>query len=149
MMTPVRMESTDDYEELKEFFIKNELEYDEDDERPDIVKMWRMTHGQGELKALVGGAVLTMKDGEYCIEGIAIDRIYRKFGLGKILMKKALDEVRSRGGNRVVLLARAPGFYRKLGFRSIPKEESPIKFDCFTCPQNGKDCFPELMVMDL
>ena len=149
MMTPVRMESTEDYEELRAFFIENGLEFDEDEARPDIVKMWRMTHGQGDLKALVGGAVLTIKNGEFCIEGIAIDRIYRKLGLGKVLIKKACEEVKNRGGKRIVLLARAPGFYRKLGFSTIPNEESPIEFDCFTCPQNGVDCFPAVMALDI
>lgn len=149
MMTPVRMESTQDYEELRDFFIKNDLEFDEDEEPPQIVKMWRMTHGTGQLKALVGGAVLSLRDGEYCIDGIAIDPIYRKLKLGKILMGKAIEEASARGAKRIVLVARVPGFYKKLGFKTVANEDSPVHFDCLGCPQNGRDCFPEVMVLDL
>lgn len=142
-----RMESTDEYDRLIRFFIENGLEFDEDEEKDgEILKAWKMTQ-TGDY--LVAAAMLVMRQGHYVLEGIAVVEPMRKAGLGKILMKKVMEEVRSRGGKELILMARKPKFYEKLGFSVVKPQDAPPIFDCLGCPQYGVDCFPEIMKIGL
>ncbi|MEG0661789.1 MAG: GNAT family N-acetyltransferase, partial [Anaerovoracaceae bacterium] len=60
-----------------------------------------------------------------------------------------IGEVRKLGGTRLFLVARAPGFFRKAGFVTVPKEEAPNFFECLTCPQYGVSCHPEVMMLEV
>ena len=71
------------------------------------------------------------------------------FGYGEELLRRGLEEVKSLGGSRMFLVARAPGFFAKSGFVPVPREEAPEFFECLTCPQYGVDCHPEVMIKDL
>ena len=137
--------TTDDYERLVPFFVANDLEFpdEEDYEVPtDLVQCWKVTEGaqpepdedSAEYKTdrhrLIGGFVLAERQGEFIVDGIAVDPEYR-------------------GGKRIFLVARAPGFFRKSGFVTVPREEAPNFFECLTCPQYGVDCHPEVMRLDL
>lgn len=145
-MLKFRMESTDDYELLVPFFIENGLEFDEDEKHPeDGVKAWKVTQGDH----LIAGCSLVLRDGNFVIEGIAVEKTFRKFGIGKILIGKALEEVRNRGGRELILMARKPGFYEKLNFQVVKPEDAPPIFDCLGCPQYGVDCFPEIMKYEI
>ena len=46
------------------------------------------------------------------------------------------------------LVARAPGFFAKHGFKEVAREDAPNFFECFTCPQYGKTCHPQVMRKD-
>lgn len=141
-MLKFRMETTDDYGLLVPFFIENGLEFDEDEKDPEHpVKAWKVTQGDH----LVAGCSLVLRDGNFVIEGIAVEKALRQFGIGKILMNKALEEVKQRGGKELILMARKPGFYKKLGFETVKPKDAPPIFDCLGCPQYGVDCFPEIM----
>ena len=59
------------------------------------------------------------------------------------------DETLKRGGSSIFLVARAPGFFRKSGFVTIERDEAPQFFECFTCPQYGTECRPEVMRLDI
>ena len=143
--------ATDDYERLVPFFVANDLEFpdEEDYEVPtDLVQCWKVTEGaqpepdedSAEYKTdrhrLIGGFVLAERQGEFIVDGIAVDPEYRKEKLGKALLDLGL-------------VARAPGFFRKSGFVTVPREEAPNFFECLTCPQYGVDCHPEVMRLDL
>ena len=156
--------TTDDYERLVPFFVANDLEFpdEEDYEVPtDLVQCWKVTEGaqpepdedSAEYKAdhhrLIGGFVLAERQGEFIVDGIAVDPEYRKENLGKALLDLGIAETRKRGGKRIFLVARAPGFFRKSGFVTVPREEAPNFFECLTCPQYGVDCHPEVMRLDL
>lgn len=146
-----KLTQTDDYEELRKFFIVNELEVSEE-EGPvptDIVKCWRMTDESFDEPKLIGGVVLARREGEYIIDGIATDSGYRKQHLGKRLLAEAVAEVKRAAGTRIFLVARAPGFFRTQGFERIPKEGAPDFFECLTCPQFEVSCHPEVMKLDL
>lgn len=147
-MINIVMSETKDYEKLVPFFIENELEFSEEEPVPtDLVKCWQVTHGkEGDL---VAALVLAKREGEFIIDGIAVEKIYRKLKIGKILLDKAVEETLSRGGDSIYLVARAPEFFRKYGFKTIPREEAPNFFECFTCPQYRKTCHPEVMKLDL
>ena len=140
---------TEDYEKLVPFFIENELEFTEEDaeEVPtDVVKCWQITDADGRL---VGGFVLALREGEYICDGIAIDNSLRGTGLGSQLLKLGLEETVKRGGERIFLVARAPEFFRRNGFVTVPRQEAPNFFECLTCPQYGISCHPEVMRFDI
>ncbi|MGX8773733.1 MAG: GNAT family N-acetyltransferase [Bacillota bacterium] len=140
---------TEEYDKLVPFFIENELEFTEEDaeEVPtDLVKCWQITEADGRL---VGGFVLALREGEYICDGIAIDESLRGTGLGSRLLKLGLEETVKRGGDRMFLVARAPEFFRRNGFVTVPRQEAPNFFECLTCPQYGISCHPEVMRFDI
>ena len=146
-MVNFKISVTEDYEKLVPFFIENELEFSDEDPVPtDRVKCWEIVDGDGKL---IGGFVLAKREGEFIVDGIAIDPEYRKFKLGKALLEKGIEEALKRGAKRIYLVARAPGFFRKYGFVTISREESPDFFECLTCPQYNVSCFPEVMKLAL
>ncbi|MDR0424259.1 MAG: GNAT family N-acetyltransferase [Clostridiales Family XIII bacterium] len=159
---------TDDYDALVGFFIENGLEFSVNDEVPqDLIKCWDAhmdgasldgapgpagpVAPQGEAAGglLVGGCVLALREGEYIIDGIAVDARLRHMGLGESLLGAALQEIRDLGGKRLFLVARAPDFFRKQGFATVGRDAAPNFFECFSCPQYNLSCFPEVMRLDI
>lgn len=143
MKNNVIYQETDDQKKLDRFFMMNELEYSE--EHPvatDRIRCWEALDVKGDL---AGAVALALRQGEYIIDGIAVDEKYRGTDIGRTLLRLALGEVASRGGGYVFLVARAPGFFRKEGFETISKEGAPNFFECLTCPQFGETCHPEIM----
>ncbi|MEG1583671.1 MAG: GNAT family N-acetyltransferase [Anaerovorax sp.] len=153
----VKITVTQDYEKLVTLFVNNELEFSLNDDVPtDLVKLWKAQSIIPDPQAcnsyiglLVGGCVLAVREERYIIDGIAVEAPYRKFQLGKQLLALAIAEVKALGGKELYLVARAPGFFRKQGFVTIPREEAPNFFECATCPQYNVDCFPEVMKLTL
>lgn len=156
------MRTTDEYERLVQFFVKNGLEFDGDEEvDTDIIKCWKISQAvQDDLThvkdahtdgkdALAAGCVLALREGRYIIDGIAVDPALRKAGLGKMLVEKVKQEVLQRGGDAIYLVARAPGFFRTLGFTAIDPQDAPNFFECKQCPQYQVSCHPEVMKLDL
>lgn len=155
-MVSFKISVTEDYEKLVPFFIENELEFSEEEPVPtDLVKCWQIVTGEDNdadgdpAGKLIGAFVLARREGEFIVDGIAIDPRYRKFRLGKTLLDKGIEETLKLGGKRIFLVARAPGFFRKQGFVTVPREEAPNFFECLTCPQYGVSCHPEVMRLDL
>ena len=142
------LRETDEYAKLVEFMIANQLEFTEEDaeEVPtDLVKCWEITDSAGNL---IGVFVLAKRQGEYICDGIAVDGSRRGENLGTELLNKGIEETKSLGGRSMYLVARAPEFFRKNGFVTIPREEAPNFFECLTCPQYGKTCHPEVMKIE-
>ena len=146
-MINFKISVTEDYDKLVRCFIENELEFSEEEPVPtDLVKCWEITDGDGRL---IGGFVLAKREGEFIVDGIAIAPEYRKFKLGKALLERGIEEALKRGAKSIYLVARAPGFFRRYGFKTISREESPDFFECMTCPQYQVSCFPEVMKLEL
>ncbi len=146
-MKDLRIAVTDDYNQLVPMFMANRLEFSEDEPIPtDIVKCWHLTDEQGCLQ---GGAVLALREGQFIVDGIAVNEPYRKTGAGRKLLDCIIAETSSRGGSSIFLVARAPGFFSKSGFVTISRDEAPQFFECFTCPQYGTECRPEVMRLDV
>ncbi len=142
----IEIRTTDDYEKLVPFFIENELEFSEEDPVPtDIVRCWEAV----EEDRLIGGFVLARREGEFICDGIAVDEDYRKQELGRALLRLGIRETLERGGKRMYLVARAPGFFAREGFTAVSRDEAPNFFECLTCPQYGVSCHPEVMVKEL
>jgi N-acetylglutamate synthase-like GNAT family acetyltransferase len=136
------------------------LEFEEGEEYGDdeIVKCWRADEAEAPFpeadapdagpsgdSRLIGGCVLAKREGEYICDGIAVAPGRRKDGLGKKLLNLLIEEARTRGASRVFLVARAPGFFAASGFVPVPRDDAPGFVECFTCPQYGKTCHPEVM----
>lgn len=143
-MLKVRMESTTEYERIIKFAIEQGLEYDPEEQQDfsDIVGAWKITQ-PGDY--IIGTCMLGYEDGHYVLHAVAVDPVLRKFGLGRVLVKKAMEKAQELGGDEVVLIGRAPEFYSKLGFTEIKPEDSPLEFECLTCPQYRVSCHPQIM----
>lgn len=147
-MLRMKMRQTDEYEKLVRFFVENELEFDGDEEvDTDIIKCFEVVHGDEEH--LVGGVVLAKREDRYIIDGIAVEKIYRKMKIGEILLKKVIDTVKGLGGNSLYLVARAPEFFRRYGFETVNPENAPNFFECKQCPQYQVNCHPEVMKLEI
>ena len=134
--------SVDDHESLNRFYEKNDLEISEEDPvGTDAVKSWVLV----EDEKLAGAATLALREGEYIIDGIALDESYRGGGRGTALLNTVIDEVRKRGGSRIYLVARAPEFFGASGFKEVERADTPEFFECFGCSQYGVKCFPKVM----
>jgi N-acetylglutamate synthase-like GNAT family acetyltransferase len=150
----VGINETDDYAALVSVFIKNGLEFSEEDEAraargvpADIVKCWKAAEMPDGL--LIGGCVLAVRETSFIIDGIAVEPEYRELKLGKKMLELAVGEAKSRGANELFLVARAPEFFRKQGFVAVLREDAPNFFECFTCPQYNISCFPEVMRLEI
>ena len=134
--------SVDDHESLNRFYEKNDLEISEEDPvGTDAVKSWVLV----EDEKLAGAVTLALREGEYIIDGIALDESYRGGGRGTALLNTVIDEVRKRGGSRIYLVARAPEFFGASGFKEVERADAPEFFECFGCSQYGVKCFPKVM----
>lgn len=141
------MKETDEYERLVKFFVENQLEFDGDEEvDTDIIKCYKVTHGDDYL---VGAVVLAKREGQYIIDGIAVEKLYRKMKVGQILLKKVIEEVKKLGGDSLYLVARAPEFFKKYGFVTVNPDDAPNFFECKYCPQYQVDCHPEVMKLEI
>lgn len=146
-MKRITIKETDDYDKLVPMFIANDLEFGMDEPVPtDLAACFEMTDEDGNLE---GGAVLAKRQGEYICDGIAVNEKYQKVGYGKLLLDELIKRIREEGGERIFLVARAPGFFRKQGFYRVDKDEAPMFFECSSCPQYGVTCTPEVMRRDV
>lgn len=144
------MRETEDYEKLVPFFIENELEFSEEEPVPtDLVKCWEVVQNKDADAPLMAALVLAKREDEYIIDGIAVQKLFRKSKIGKILLDKAVQETKAQGGKSIYLVARAPEFFRKYGFETVPREKAPNFFECLTCPQYAKTCHPEVMKLEI
>ena len=157
MTSVIKLQVTDDYDSLVPFFIENELEFSEEEPpvTEEIIKLWKITEesfdeeGDPADSRIIGGFVLAKRQGEFICDGIAVDPEYRMFGYGRELLNKGIEEVRNLGGKRMYLVARAPGFFAGEGFVKVDRNDAPEFFECFTCPQYGVSCTPEVMRLEL
>lgn len=147
-MIHFKISVADDYEKLVPFLIENGLEFSKEAPIPtNLVKCWQITGDEGDT--LIGALILAKHEGEFIVDGIAIDVQYRRLKLGKTLLNYSIEETLKQGGHRIFLVARAPEFFRKQGFVTVPREEAPDFFECLTCPQYRVSCHPEVMRLDL
>lgn len=98
---------------------------------------------------LIGCATLTEVNEEYIIRYVVIKKEFQGKGLGSILVTKIIEKVKDRKGKRVLLTAKVPEFYKKLGFEIIPREEALFESDCINCHRFHNGCESEIMKLDL
>lgn len=88
---------------------------------------------------LVGAATLSERGGIMILDYIAVLPAYRRQRIGAELVARL-----TAGRGPVYLVARAPSFFRSLGFLPFtpPTGHPADTADCRDCPQYGKDCRP-------
>lgn len=146
-MSEIKITVTDDIDVLNDFFEANDLEIsDAEPVETNVIKAWR---ADDENDKLVGGVCLAFREGDYIIDGIAVDQSLRGKRMGEKLLGLAIDQVKSLGGKKLFLVARAPGFFKTQGFNIVSEKEAPLFFECADCPQYKVDCFPEIMLLEV
>ena len=141
------LRETDEYDRLISFMTKFGLEFDgEDQVGNQVLKCWKVIQ---EPDHLTGGIILSMRQGEYILNGIAVDTPLRKSGIGRIMVDKLVTEVRKREGKRILLVAKVPEFFEKVGFKEVQGHDMDHLFTCARCGQKGNSCSPKVMVMEL
>ncbi len=88
------------------------------------------------------GALHVLWDDLAEIRSLAVVEERRNNGLGRLVVDRMLDEAREIGLPIVFTLTYVPGFFEKLGFRLIDKEELPRKIwvDCIDCVKFPNNC---------
>ncbi|HEY2382101.1 MAG TPA: N-acetyltransferase [Terriglobia bacterium] len=71
-------------------------------------------------------------------------------GTGSAIVQALIEKARSEKISQVFALTLAPGFFQKMGFRTVEHKDLPMKVwkDCVACPKYG-NCDEIAMVMDL
>jgi amino-acid N-acetyltransferase len=71
-------------------------------------------------------------------------------GTGRALVDALVERARADSITRVFALTLAPGFFSKMGFKTVEHRELPLKVwtDCVACPKYG-NCDEIAMVLDL
>lgn len=146
-----RYEETSDVELLIGLFERNDIEVAEDefsDGFTHLIKAFAVFDEEAEGKAVGAVALVTRLD-RTVINGIAVDKEYRREGLARVLLKMAMDEAKRIGAKTIWIVARAPLFFAAQGFEYITEDQVPKGlFDCLVCSQYNKICFPKLMKYD-
>lgn len=129
---------------VMDLFMRSDLEIEEDEfVRRQFLKGYKAENEKGEV---IGGCALTVQEGHYIINGIAVDPEYRKTNIASELLSKTTADAKALGAEEMILVARAPGFFRKNGYENVPDSQVPQGlFDCLQCPQYKTRCFPEIM----
>lgn len=141
----VKMIETGRYLELVPLFRESGLEiHIEGDSPPAMVTCWRAEDEEGSL---LGGISIEYKGGEYVIGDIAVRADLRGQDIGTLMLKTAMEKIRSLGGRRIYLVAKAPKFFEKFGFTYLTTDQAPEIFNCKSCDQLGVSCHPEFMTL--
>jgi len=135
---------TDEFEKIRALAVSSGLE---DGPFEYIVEAFGVYRGS----ELVGCAALKADGTRHAVEWLAVNEGLRLKGLGKKLVSEVEMSARKRGATRLWALARAPAFFRRIGFSGAPEDDSerPPMASCMACKQYGKTCHPEIMVKQL
>ncbi|MFH1086550.1 MAG: N-acetyltransferase [Chloroflexota bacterium] len=84
------------------------------------------------------------------VRSLAVDPAYEGRGVGRRIVEVLLDDARALGLPRVFALTYVQGFFERMGFHVVPKEELPHKIwgDCLNCPK-FPNCDEVALIRDL
>ena len=73
------------------------------------------------------------------IQSVAVDRDYRRQGIGSRLIQSVLEKVMPFNPPHAIVLTYAPDFFASLGFREIPKTQVMHKLymGCINCTKHA------------
>ncbi|MCU0916128.1 MAG: N-acetyltransferase [Planctomycetes bacterium] len=74
------------------------------------------------------------------IKSLAVAHENRGAGVGTALIAVALEQARYLGVPRLFALTLEPGFFERVGFSVVPKDDLPMKVwsDCAKCPKQSE-----------
>ena len=127
-----------DNDSLINFYIENELEFDENKNYFGInVKSFVIV----ENKKIKGAVSISLYKDKNFIEALAVDEKYRRKGYGKILLEKAIKEL----GKPVYTISKVDEFYLKNGF--VYDNADLIDKECKTCEEYTELSFPIFIIL--
>ena len=97
-----------------------------------------VAHVDGEFAGCGALAVIWTDIAE--IRSIAVDPKFQKFGIGRDLALRLIDDAEDLGIARVMAFTYVLGFFGKLGFEVVEHSSLPHKVftDCLNCPKFHK-----------
>ena len=135
------------HDELIDFYISRGIEFNE------TRKYFRtpLFSYVAKITDLIVGAITICKEGNnFILDELAVLSEYENQGIGTSLFETSVKYIEEQYGNsKIYLVAKIPLFWKNKGFKCISKDEAPEFSECFTCPEFQKNCFPEIMVLDL
>lgn len=132
------------YKDMIPMFIEADLEIEPDEEAPEgLLSCFEMFDKKSGKR--IGGASLVKTCEEYVLRTVVIEKEYRGMGLGRILVERVIKEAREWDASRLLLTAKVPEFYKKLGFRIISRSDAPPISDCSLCHRFHNGCDSEIM----
>ncbi|QDW73900.1 GNAT family N-acetyltransferase [Lachnospiraceae bacterium KGMB03038] len=135
------------FEEMLPMFIEAGLEFKPDSKPPQgLIACFEMIDNSTGHR--IGGASLARTYGEFVIRTVAIEKKYQGQGLGRKLVEYVIEEAKSWDAGRILLNAKIPEFYKKLGFVVLPRESAPPISDCLSCPRFHNGCESEIMKLE-
>lgn len=142
-----RIDSTQDFITMQTLFHRNGLEVNlEEDHGKGVLGLWCVVEAQSGN--LLGGLKIEERSGELVLACIAVEEPSRKLGIGAELLQIAIHFAKERQVQRLLLVAKAPSFFKKFGFYEVDMEEYRHITKCYTCAQRGISCYPEVLRMD-
>ncbi len=136
------------FKDMLPMFIEAGLEFKPDDPDPEgLLVCFEMLDKESGRR--IGGGSLAKAYGEFLIRSVAVEEAYQGKGLGKKLLEYMIGEAKEWDAKRLLLTAKVPGFYKKLGFEVIPREDAPPISDCTSCPRFHNGCDSEIMRLEL
>jgi len=105
-----------------------------DDEIATNIRSYTLALVDGELAGYVALHIHSQTLAE--IRSLIVQDRFRGLGIGKELVRRALEEARELGVKEVLSLTYSKEFFQKLGFEEIEKEKIPehkIWQDCIKC----------------
>lgn len=84
------------------------------------------------------------------IKSLAVEKDFAGKGIGKQLVKSAMDVARNMGISKIFALTLEPGFFQKLGFEVVNNDLLPMKVwrDCAKCSKQ-ENCDEIAVIYDL
>lgn len=98
---------------------------------------------------IIGASSIINNNGIYQVKTLAVTKEYQGRGIGRYLMDKMVHELRKLGAKKVILNAKEPGFYERVGFTESPIDTKDIEYDCGDCEYFNRDCFPRIMEREI
>ncbi|MBS1873407.1 MAG: N-acetyltransferase [Acidobacteria bacterium] len=71
------------------------------------------------------------------VRSLAVDPTHKQGGIGRAIVESLEQEARENDLENVFAFTYVPGFFRKLGFAEVNRDELPLKAwkDCLKCPK--------------
>ena len=133
-----------DYQKLLPLFKDAGLEVELDDPNPKgLLTCFEVVDKKTD--EIIGASSIINNNGIYQVKTLAVTKEYQGRGIGRYLMDKMVHELRELGAKKVILNAKEPGFYEKVGFTESPMDTKDIEYDCSDCEHFNRDCFPKIM----
>jgi amino-acid N-acetyltransferase len=84
------------------------------------------------------------------IKSLAVVKPKQRKGIGRLLVKSAIEDAKRLGAERVFALTYTPLFFKKLGFKSVEHSELPHKIwsECIRCIK-FPDCDESALMIEI